>query len=104
MKKNTSKLKQITMILLYIIIIATCEYFNIGEKNQKSNVIEYNKISYEISNIPEYSEEIYVEINDNIPEFTDEDMNSEEDYYTELQDGRVRNGDGKNLLGKGKRR
>lgn len=80
--------------MLFCIIIAIGAYFNIGEENQTGNNVEYNKISYEISDIPEYSGEIYVEINNNIPKFTNDDMNLEEDYYTELKNGKVRNGNG----------
>ena len=98
MNKNTNKLEKIIIILLFSIIIAIGAYFNIGEENQTGNIVESNKISYEISNIPEYSGEIYVEINNNIPEFTNDDMNLEEDYYTELENGKVRNGNCKNLL------
>ena len=95
-KKNTSKLKQIAIILLYIIIIAVGVYFNVGEENPIGNIIENNKISYDISNIPEYSGEIFIEINNNMPEFTAEDMNIQEAYYSNLENGRVRNGDDKN--------
>lgn len=102
MNKNTSKLKQATIILLYIIVIAIGAYFNIEEENQISNIIGNNKIYYDISNIPEYSEEIYVEINNNMPRFTTEDMNMQEDYYSNLENGRVRNGDDKNQLEKSK--
>ena len=98
MNKNTNKLEKIIIILLFSIIIAIGAYFNIGEENQTGNIVESNKISYEISNIPEYSGEIYVEINNNIPKFTNDDMNLEEDYYTELENGKVRNGNCKNLL------
>ena len=94
MNKNTNKLEKIIIILLFSIIIAIWAYFNIGEENKTGNNVEYNKISYEISDIPKYSGEIYVEINNNIPKFTNYDMNLEEDYYTELKNGKVRNGNG----------
>lgn len=96
MNKNTSKLKQIVIILLYIIIIVVGVYFNVGEENPTGNIIENNKISYDISNIQEYSGEIFIEINNNIPEFTTEDMNIQEDYYSDLENRRVRNGNDKN--------
>ena len=70
--------------------------YNYLKENQTGNNVEYNKISYEISNIPEYSGETYVEVNNNIPKFTNDDMNLEEDYYSELENGKVRNGDGEN--------
>lgn len=94
MNKKTSKLKRITTILLYIIIIVVGVYLSNGEENPTGNIIENNKISYNILNIPEYSGEIYIEINNNTPEFTEEDINIEEDYYSNLENGRVRNGDG----------
>ena len=100
MNKNTNKSEKIIIILLFIIIIAISSQFNIEEENETGNTIEYNKISYEISNIPEYSGETYVEINNNIPKFTNDDMNLEEDYYSELKNGKVRNGNGKNQLEK----
>lgn len=96
MNKNTNKLEKIVIILLFIIIIVIYAFFYDGEKNHKGNIIENNKISYEISNIPEYSGEAYVEINNNFPEFTTEDMDIEEDYYSTLKNGKVRNGYDKN--------
>ena len=54
-----------------------------------------NQISYEISNIPEYSGDIYVLINNNKAKFSDNDMQIDE-YYSNLEDGRVRNGYYKN--------
>lgn len=96
MNKNTSKLKQIAIILLYSVIIAIGIYFNFGKENLTGNIIENNKISYDTSNIPEYSGEIYIEINNNMPEFTSEDMNIKEDYYSNLENGKVRNGNDKN--------
>ena len=89
--------------MLFIIIIAISAYSNIGEEEQKGDIIENNKISYEISNIPEYIGETYVEINNNIPKFTNDDMNLEENYYSELENEKVRNGNDEDLLGKSKR-
>lgn len=102
MNKNTSKLKQIAIILLFIIIIAIGGHFNNEEENQTGNIVENNKISYDISNIPEYSGEIFIEINNNIPEFTTEDINIDGAYYSNLENGRVRNGNDKNQLEKSK--
>lgn len=100
MNKNTNKLEKIVIIMLFVIIIAIEAYFNIREESQTGNIVEYNKISYEISNIPEYSGETYVEINNNIPKFSNNDMNLEEEYYSELENGKVRSGNDKNLLEK----
>ena len=91
-KMNKNKLKKFAIILLFIIIMAKGEYCNNEEGNQAVNIVEDTQISYNIENIPEYSGEIYVEINNNMPEFSIEDMNLEKDYYSDLNDGRVRNG------------
>lgn len=42
-----------------------------------------------LSNIPEYKGNIYIEINGNIPKFTEEDMNIKEPYYSNLVNNRV---------------
>ena len=65
-------------------------------KADAGNIVENNKISYDISNIPEYSGEIFIEINNNIPEFTTEDINIDGTHYSNLENGRVRNGNDKN--------
>ena len=89
MNKNTSKLKQIAIILLFIIIIAIGAYLNNEEENQTGNIIENNKISYDILNIPEYSGEIFIEINNNVPQFTAQDISIQKDYYSDLENGLV---------------
>lgn len=96
MNKKTNKLAKVIITLLVIIVsVIGLSYFSQNENIE-------NKISYEISNIPEYNGEIYIEINNNIPEFTNEDFNIVEDYYSKLEKGRVRNGNDKNKLGKSK--
>ena len=95
MKKNANKLQKIITILLFIIIIVVEIYFNYEKENKTENIVN-NKISNEISNIPEYKGEESVEINNNIPKFTTEDMNLEEDYYSNLENKKVRNGYDKN--------
>lgn len=94
MNKNKKKLKRIAIILLYIIITAVSVNFNIGKENQTGNIIE--KISYAISNIPKYSGEIFIEINNNVPQFTAQDISIQKDYYSDLENGRVRKGNDKN--------
>ena len=96
MNKQTNKLAKIIITLLVIVVsvIELAYYSNNG--NIK------NKISYEILHIPEYNGEIYIKINNNIPEFSNKDFNIEEDYYSDLQNGKVRNGSDKNKLGKSK--
>ncbi len=95
MKKNANILEKIITILLFIIIIVVGIYFNYEKENKTESIVN-NKISYEISNIPEYKGEEYVEINNNVPKFTTEDINLEEDYYSNLENKKVRNGYDKN--------
>ena len=90
MNKKTNKLIKVIITLLVIIL----SVIGLSYYSQNENI--ENKISYEISNIPEYNGEIYIEINNNIPEFTNEDINIGEDYYSKLEKGRVRNGNDKN--------
>ena len=104
MKKKTIKLKQIPAIILFIMLVMITSYLGQIEENQAVNTIENNKISYEISNIPEYKGEAHVEINNNNPEFSDEDLSLEKDYYSDLKNGKVRDGNDKNLLEESKRR
>lgn len=94
MKKD--KLEKIGILILFTIIIFVGLYIKTAKENKQVNEVINNQISYDISNIPEYSGDIYVIINNNIPEFTAEDMNIQEDYYSNLENGRVRNGNGKN--------
>lgn len=94
--KKSNKIKNIIVILLFITIIIIGIYSNITEKNTNKNTVTNSIVSYDISNIPAYTEEIYVQINNNIPQFTEDDFNIEEDYYSKLKNGRVRNGDDKN--------
>ena len=71
MNKKTNKLAKITSTLLVIIVSV------IGLAYYSNNENIENKISYEISNIPAYNGKIYIEINNNIPEFRNEDFNIE---------------------------
>ena len=91
---NKNKLEKIGIVIFAIVILVVM-IIGIKENSKSENIIneiENNKISYEIGNIPEYSGEIYVLINNDIPEFSLEDLNIEEDYYSNLKDEKVRNG------------
>lgn len=90
MNKKTNKLEKFIITLLVIILSIIGLYYYSNNEDLE------NKIYYEISNIPEYNGEIYIEINNNIPQFSNEDFNIEEDYYSKLQNGKVRNGNDKN--------
>ena len=86
------KLEKVGILVLFIIIIFAGFYV----KTKQENIVTNNSISYEIYDIPEYNENIYVLINNNIPNFSEEDMEIEKDYYSNLENDRVRNGYYKN--------
>ena len=91
---NKNKLEKIGIVIFAIVILVVM-IIGIKESSKNENVIneiENNKISYEIDNIPDYSGEIYVLINNDIPKFSLEDLNIEEDYYSSLENEKVRNG------------
>lgn len=89
------KLEKVGILVLFIIIIFAGLYLKTKKENKQENVVVDNQISYEISNIPEYSGDIYVLINNNKAKFSNNDMQIDE-YYSNLEDGRVRNGYYKN--------
>lgn len=89
------KLEKVGILVLFIIIIFAGLYLKTKKENKQENVVIDNQTSYEISNIPEYSGDIYVLINNNKAKFSDNDMQIDE-YYSNLEDGRVRNGYYKN--------
>jgi len=93
MKRN--KLEKIGILILFAIIIFAGLYIKTEQENRLENVVTNNQISYEISNIPEYSGDIYVLINNNEPKFSENDIQIDE-YYSNLENGRVRNGYDKN--------
>lgn len=95
-----TKLEKIAIILFFIIIITL--YFYFEKENINENIIVNNKISYEISDIPAYNGQEYVIVNNNIPKFSEDDMKIET-YYSNLDNGKVRNGYDKNELGKSTR-
>ncbi len=89
------KLEKVGILVLFIIIIFAGLYIKTEKENKQENVVADNQISYEISNISEYSGDIYVLINNNEPKFSENDMQIDE-YYSNLENGRVRNGYDKN--------
>ena len=93
MKRN--KLEKIGILILFAIIIFAGLYIKTEQENRLENVVTNNQISYEISNIPEYSGDIYVLINNNEPKFSENDIQIDK-YYSNLENGRVQNGYDKN--------
>ncbi len=67
------KLEKVGILVLFIIIIFASLYIKTEKENKQENVVTDNQISYEISDIPEYSRNIYVLINNNEPKFSEND-------------------------------
>ena len=85
--KNEVNIKQLMMSVLILAIIVGIEY--VFEKIDNNNNIENNifgKSNYaNLVDVPEYTDEICVMINDNKPYFTDEDYNTNVfENYSEL--------------------
>lgn len=72
-KKQVSFNQQIILIIL-VIIIGTISYFLNYESNEQT-IENVNTISFNIAEIPQYSNSPYFTINNNKPSFTEEDYN-----------------------------
>lgn len=82
-KNNTNtNIKQILTLIFFIIIIVIGIYATNNYKDNENNINEQLAISYTLDTIPEYSSKPYVTINNNIPNFRENDFttNSFEDY------------------------
>ena len=80
MSKKSKKLSLNQAIFAVILIIVILVYENIEfqktPENEENNVLE-NEVIFDLSSIPEYSSSPYVEINNNIPYFTEEDYTTQ---------------------------
>ena len=82
MSRRRNKKRSIEAIIISIIILLcamTYEYISHKEEPE-NNDIDINRkeiISFDLSTIPEYTSEPYVIINDNIPNFTEEEYTAE---------------------------
>ncbi|MBP3256127.1 MAG: DNA/RNA non-specific endonuclease [Clostridia bacterium] len=95
MKKNKNKetksIEKAIALIVLIIVVVIGTYFGIEfdvEGMFNEMISDVPEISYSIEEIPEYNGKIYVVIDDNNPDFSEEDMEINE-YYSELKDGRV---------------
>jgi len=93
--KDMSILEKIGILLVFIVIIFIGIY--VGYENEKIPISRevIPEISYELSNIPEYKGKAYIVINENNPKFSEEDTKIDE-YYSNIENERVRNGYDKN--------
>lgn len=69
-KKNNSNLKQILILVFFIIIIGIIGYIS-SNIDYTNDVSSSNIISADLENIPDYSGNPYIEINNNIPFFNE---------------------------------
>ena len=89
-KRKTNKKTQRAIISLILFIILTAvAYIQIqlqdNKKDDNSNLASTNIETVNLENIPEYSGEPYIEINNNIPSFTEDDYTTEAfEKYSEL--------------------
>lgn len=91
-KRNNKKIstKQLIITLLIFTIIVLIEYFaddiNKKQDNTQENINTSTKVTYSsLLEVPEYTNEICVEINDNKPYFTEADYTTEAfEKYSEL--------------------
>ena len=85
-KKRSKKINILSVIILMILIVLG--YINIEtgkDNNNAQNTVNEENITFDMSTIPEYSEEPYVTINKNIPYFTKEDYTTNSfERYSEL--------------------
>ncbi len=99
-KRKTKKINiwQLIFSAIIVICILFYEYVNkdleIDNKNNNYNVnnsnIANSNIVFDLSTIPEYTGNPYVEINNNIPYFTEEDFTLEPfENYNDLGDGKA---------------
>lgn len=77
-KKNIKlTISEAIVAIIIIICVAYFEYINQNDINNIENTISEETISFDLSTIPEYSSSPYVEINNNIAYFTEEDYTTE---------------------------
>lgn len=78
-KKNNYNLNQKLILILFILIVGIVGYFYNNYVDSTSNIqnTNSNTISFNLDNIPEYSDAPYVTINNNIPFFTQSDYTTE---------------------------
>ena len=84
-RKKNIDLKQIVCTILVIILFIGIEYFiNIFYQNN-DDVLDVVENYNNISDVPEYNGQVYVELNNNIPFFEEKDYTTEEfEKYSQL--------------------
>ena len=87
--KTKKDLTKLIILLVVTIIFAIASYFGIEIEEYLNNISNKYKISYtttfDLSSIPEFTNEPYVVLNDNEPQFTEEELNKDIfEEYSEL--------------------
>ena len=106
-RKDTKdkNLKQIYAIIFSIILFCIVYFLlpsssdianNIQNENIQTNTIIETNASIGIEDIPQYSGQIFITINNDNPDFSEEDFKLNEDIYSNLVEEKVRNGNDKN--------
>ena len=75
-KKKNNNLQQALIFIIFVLIVGLFGYFN-DNIDYNDNTSNSTVISTDIENIPEYSGNPYVKINNNIPFFTENDYTTE---------------------------
>lgn len=94
-KKNTKNMntKQIVIMIIFLIILVALSYVN-NNVNYKENIVTTNKVTtnFSLEDIPEYTNEIFVRLNNNKPYFEKKDYTTETfENYSDLDEyGRCR--------------
>jgi len=77
MSRRSKESKKSNIVTIIIIILALIYNFYYDDINKFIYSFAYNTPSYDIGDIPEYSNDDYIYINDNIPSFTEKDLSTE---------------------------
>ena len=86
-KKKKKYIKSFIVFLIAIIFTAGCQYYEEGNMPEWLNSVMgiEQSVSYDLDNIPEYSGNPYVIINNNVPSFDEKDMNNRSfEKYSDL--------------------
>jgi len=88
-RKTKKDLTKLIVLLVVTIIFAITSYFGIEIEEYLNNISNKYKISYttsfDLSSIPNFTNEPYVVLNDNQPQFTEEEFNKNSfEEYSEL--------------------
>ena len=86
-KRKIKNLKQILITIAIILVISLVEYFINKYENLETNTTQNVSANIKIDEIPSYSGEIIIDINNNEPYFEEKDIKTEDfEYYSELDE------------------